>query len=607
MRTGSGYFLLLAIVITCLSGPVYQAKASMKNELLPPLKKWHGESERLIVTSDNPWQTPAEKSGLTDTPSYNETMFYLDRLVDSDPRLNKISLGKSSQGRDIWMVVASNTGHQKATQLLKEGKPTLLVQAGIHSGEIDGKDAGLMLLRDIIHGGKDKLLNKVNLLFIPILSVDAHERRSPYNRVNQRGPKQMGWRTNARNLNLNRDYTKLDTKELQHLIRAINIWQPDLYFDVHVTDGEDYQYDITYGYNLNHADSPNISNWLDKYFRPEIDTALADKGHLGGQLVFGVDSSEFSKGIYGWTAPPRFSNGYGDVRHLPTILVENHSLKPYRQRVLGTYVFLEQSLKLLAREADSLRQATSLDRKSRPEHLVLNWKLDNENPEKKDFAGIEYIKAVDEITGMEYVQWTGKAKVYKDMSFFWARIPKTEVRVAKNYWIPPQYQQLLERLTIHGIHFEASPESVQIKAHQLIATEFKLKDIPFEGHQQASAKFKTKKKTVSLPRGSIRVSSDQPLGRLVVALLDPRGPDSFFSWGFFNQMFQRTEYIENYAMIPLIKAMIESDKNLESQFHARKKQDKEFADDPKAQLRWFYERSEFYDKEYLKYPVILEY
>ncbi|MCP4412557.1 MAG: M14 family metallopeptidase [Gammaproteobacteria bacterium] len=607
MRTGSGYFLLLAIVITCFNAPVYQAKSSMKDELLPPLEKWRGESERLIVSSDNPWQTPAEKSGLIDTPSYSETMFYLDRLIDSDPRLQKISLGKSPQGRDIWMVVASSTGHQQAEQLLKEGKPTLLVQAGIHSGEIDGKDAGLMLLRDIIHGGKDKLLNKVNLLFVPILSVDTHERRSSYNRVNQRGPKQMGWRTNARNLNLNRDYSKLDTKELQHLIRAINIWQPDLYFDVHVTDGEDYQYDITYGYNLSHTDSPNISNWLDNYFRPEIDEALNSKGHLGGPLIFGVDPTEFSKGLHGWTASPRFSNGYGDIRHLPTILVENHSLKPYRQRVLGTYVFLEQSLKLLAREAESLRQATSLDKKSRPEHLVLSWTLDKENPEKKDFAGIEYTKAIDEITGTEYVQWTGKAKTYKNMSIFWERIPKVEVRVAKNYWIPSQYQQLQERLAIHGIQFEKSPAPVQIKAHQLIATEFNLKDTPFEGHQQASAKFKTQEKTVSLPKGSIRVSTDQPLGRLVVALLDPRGPDSFFSWGFFNQMFQRTEYIENYAMIPLIKAMIKSDKNLESQFQVRKKQDKEFAEDPKAQLRWFYERSEFYDKKYLMYPVILEY
>ncbi|MCP3662435.1 MAG: carboxypeptidase, partial [Gammaproteobacteria bacterium] len=287
MRAGSGYYLLLAMIITCLSGSACQVKATTKEELLPPLEKWRGESERLIVASDNPWQTPAEKSDLTNTPSYSETMFYLDRLVDSDPRLHKISLGKSPQGRDIWMVVASKTGHQKAEQLLKEGKPTLLVQAGIHSGEIDGKDAGLMLLRDIIHGGKDKLLHKVNLLFVPILSVDAHERRSPYNRVNQRGPTQMGWRSNARNLNLNRDYSKLDTKELQHLIHAINIWQPDLYFDVHVTDGEDYQYDITYGYNLSHADSPNISNWLDNYFRPEIDAALASKGHLGGPLVFG--------------------------------------------------------------------------------------------------------------------------------------------------------------------------------------------------------------------------------------------------------------------------------------------------------------------------------
>src|SRR5690606_2632917 len=151
-------------------------------------------------------------------------------------QLKMLSIGKSVQGRDIWLVVASREGAHTPAELQKNGRPTLLVQAGIHAGDIDGKDAGLMLLRDMTVGGtKTALLEHANLLFIPILNVDGHERRSPYGRINQRGPENMGWRANARNLNLNRDYAKLDTPEIRAVVNVINTWQPDLYFDIHVT------------------------------------------------------------------------------------------------------------------------------------------------------------------------------------------------------------------------------------------------------------------------------------------------------------------------------------------------------------------------------------
>ncbi len=261
------FFFVLVTIILCQ--PV---KAD--ESLLPPMDVWHGKSEVLIQKENTPWQTHSEKSNLTSTPNYKETFNYLDKLVASDHRLKKISIGKSPQGRDIWMVIATNEGVSTSTELKNNYKPTLLVQAGIHSGEIDGKDAGLMLLRDIIHGDKGNLLEKVNWLFVPILNVDGHERTSAFNRVNQRGPSNMGWRTNAENLNLNRDYTKLETLELKALIETINEWQPDLYYDVHVTDGEDYQYDITYGFNRPYGASPFISKWLSKHLKFQIDKTL---------------------------------------------------------------------------------------------------------------------------------------------------------------------------------------------------------------------------------------------------------------------------------------------------------------------------------------------
>jgi murein tripeptide amidase MpaA len=573
--------------------------------ILPPLNAWQGKSESLIQSSGNPWQTYAEKTNLTDTPNYAQTVEYFDKLVSSDQRLQKISLGKSPQGRDIWMIIASKEGVSEPEALAQLNKPTLLVQAGIHSGEIDGKDAGLMLLRDIVHGQKGHLIDKVNLLFVPILSVDAHERRSPFNRVNQRGPINMGWRTNASNLNLNRDYSKLDTAELRHLIRAINLWQPDLYFDVHVTDGEDYQYDITYGFNLSYADSPNIARWLEQQFKPTIDSALDMNNHKGGPLTFGVDKMEFSKGIVGWSPSPRFSNGYGDVRQLPTVLLENHSLKPYKQRVLGTYVFLESTLKLLATEGKNLQQATIKDKKRRPKEMVLSWQVNNDTPALIDFAGIEYAKRQDQFTGLDYIQWNGQAKTYKDLPVFIMNKPQQTVRIPKSYWIPSQYSDVIARLETHGIKIKRHPQKKKIQAVRLKVKDFQLKPDSFENRQMVSAEFSEIKASFELPANSVEVTTDQDMGRLVVALLDPRAPDSFFAWGFFNHIFQRTEYIESYALIPLAKKLFDAKPQLKQSFESRKKKDGKFASDQQAQMQWIYSQSEFYDKEYLLYPVLM--
>ena len=236
-------FSLAALALTgLLASPSAHEIEPLKGSVapkLPPLvegaRAWNGKSRGLIAKPEDPWVTPSERTGLTGTPRYDETLAWLRSLVAAAPELSLQSLGKSEEGRDIWMVIASRERAFGSSELRRAGKPSLLAQAGIHAGEIDGKDAGLMLLRDMTVGGsKRELLDRANFLFIPILNVDGHERSSPYGRINQRGPVEMGWRTNAKNLNLNRDYAKLDTPEVRAVVAAINAYEPDLYFDLEV-------------------------------------------------------------------------------------------------------------------------------------------------------------------------------------------------------------------------------------------------------------------------------------------------------------------------------------------------------------------------------------
>ena len=570
-------------------------------DTLPPLMPWQGASEALIQPK-NPWVTPAELNGLVDSPDHQATMVYLRKLAESSSELRLEVIGKSPQGRDIVLVKAS----RQPDLVGKSGRPTLLVQAGIHSGEIDGKDAGLMLLRDIVHGGKASLLDNVDLLFIPIFSVDAHERRSSHNRMNQRGPVQQGWRATAQNLNLNRDYAKADALEMQALIRTLNQYNPDLYIDVHVTDGEDYQYDITYGFNEAFAAvSANASSWLSSVYRPSIDQALAAQGHIPGPLVFGVDPMDFSKGISNAPSTPRFSIGYGDVRHLPSILIENHSLKPFKQRVLGTYVLLEQTLKLLSEQGKVLQLAKKADENARPQRQVLKYKT-AEQPETMAFKGISYEIAQSDILKGPYVKWTGQPKNYTELPVWVDKVPVIEVEVPKAYWIPPQYQDVIARLKLHGVQLSEIKTAKTLSLQQLTARTPEFGKVPFEGRFMVSASFDASWLDYMLPVGSVRVSTDQPLGALAVALLQPEAPDSFFSWGFFHGMFQRTEYFENYALLPWIEQQLKTDAKLKAEFEAAVKADPVLQKDGDARVQWFYQRSPFYDVTYLKYPVLIE-
>jgi len=504
------------------------------------------------------------------------------------------------------MVVASADRAFTPRALRETGKPILLVQAGIHSGEIDGKDAGMMLLRDItVRGEKGDLLDGAALLFIPILSVDGHERSSPHARINQRGPREMGWRTNARNLNLNRDYAKLDTPELQAVIRAIGEWQPDLYYDVHVTDGFDYQYDITLDCVGPHGYSPHGATWMQGTLFPRIWADLEAWGHIPGPMVFAINREDVTQGVVQWTGSPRFSNCYGDARHLPTVLIENHSLKPFDQRVLGTYVLLESTLRLLASQGDELRRAVALDRERRPDEIPVAWRPSSEPPEEIEWLGIESRRVESPVTGNTVVEWTGKP-VTQTVRLVRIDEPAATVEVPTAYWIPPAWPEVIERLALHGIEMERLEQGRDVPVEMLRLTEVELGEAAYEGHVTVTCTPLPESHTWHFPPGSVRVPTDQPLGELAVLLLEPTSPDSFLQWGFFLEILQRTEYFEPYVMAVLAERMLEADPELKRAFEAALSADDELAADPRRRLEWFYERSPYLDERWRLYPVARE-
>lgn len=583
-----------ALALATLASPASPADLTAP---LPPVLPWHGESEKLVVAPADPWITPAEVKGFEETPSYAETRAWLDRLVAASPLLSIESFGRTAQGRELYAVRAAKPGSGP--------KPVLLVQAGIHSGEIDGKDAGLMLLRDIALRGKDRLLDNADLLFVPIFNADGHERSSPFNRPNQRGPHSQGWRTTAQNLNLNRDYLKADTPEMKAMIRLLGKYRPALYLDLHVTDGTDYQYDITFafpGWRGYYAHSPSIGRWLDRSYRPAVTAALAGAGHIPGMYVAAVAERDPDKGIALDPDSPRFSTGYADLARIPSVLVETHSLKPYRQRVLGTYVLVEESLRLVGAEGAEIRQAIAADRASRPATEVLTWKKAAKPLYViPDFKGVAHESFRSAASGGKEVRWLGRP-VTQPMPVF-GQVPDKVVTLPEAWWVPSTKPDVIALLKLHGIEFETIAEhrTVDLDMVRLVGPELAGVD---EGHVPLTVKnYVHARRREVFPAGSVRVPSAQPLGLLAAAMLEPEGKDSLLAWNMFPEILQRTEYMEGYMIAPLADRMLAENPALKKEFEAKLAADRRFAADPDARLGWFYERTPYYDERYLLYPI----
>jgi hypothetical protein len=399
---------------------------------------------------------------------------------------------------------------------------------------------------------------------------------------------------------------------LQALLTLINQWSPALYIDLHVSDGMDYQYDVTFGYNgdLNAFGwSPEIGAWLNKTYRPAVERALKTAGHIPGICVFELDAHDPRKGLTSGPSMPRFSQGYGDLRHLPTVLVENHSLKPFRQRVLGTYILLEASLGTLGAGANELKQAIAADEANQPEHIPMNWAEGDGAQITRDFLGIAYETFLSPATGTNEIRWLGTPQLYPALPVTLDK-PNAQLRRPKAYWVPVTKPDVISRLKLHGLRMEmlSAGRAMEVEMYRLVNPRAQPAQgvHPFEGRHTMTADVKPETRRETFPAGSVRVPANQPLGDLAMALLEPEGNDSLFAWGFFLEVLQRTEYIEGYVLAPMAGRMLANDPKLKAEFEAQLRADPKFAADSPARRRWFYERSPYYDDRYLLYPVGIE-
>jgi hypothetical protein len=565
------------------------------------------QSESTNVPKD--WQTLAETTNYRKTWNYADTIRFAQKLDKASDKIVYKSFGKSGEGRDLPLLIASDGKDFTPEQAKKSGKAIILIQAGIHSGEIDGKDAGFALLRDVaIKKTRADLLKDSILLFVPIYNADGHEMSSRFNRINQNGPDEMGWRGTSANLNLNRDYMKADAPETRAFLRLWNEWKPDFFFDLHVTDGADFQYNVTYEYAHFQEVSPFVKNWMDEYFDGKIVAEVEKEGNLlTHYLEFG--GREVTSGIYTFIATPRYATGYVALRNRPGLLVETHSLKPYKSRVRGTYDLLWKTIEEINRSKASLFEA---NRKADEVTIKRGETYDaarqfplqiglTDKSEPFQLKAVEYSLQDSQISGGKKIVYGTKPTEITVKKYDEAKINQS-VAPPLYYIVPPQWTGVVERLEAHGILFERTTKPVTIEVESYRLLEPKWATAPFENRLPASYKTVPIIETRTFPANSAVVPMSQTAANAAIHLLEPNSGDSLAYWGFFNAIFERKEYFSDFVMEKIAAEMLEKDANLRKEFEEKLK-DETFAKSPRTRLAFFYERSPYADKSIGVYPV----
>lgn len=559
------------------------------------------------------WLTVAERSDFRATSSYDETMAYLRRLAAESPLVHVTSFGTSGEGRPLPLVVLSKerafTPEAARRLATDHGKPIVLVQNGIHGGEIDGKDASLMLLRDAVLGRRPELLAAATLLVIPIYNVDGHERVSPWNRPNQNGPVEgMGFRTNAAGLDLNRDHLKVDSPEGRAVVGLFDAWRPHLHVDDHVTNGTELDWVLTWSVAEAPQLHPAVAAWVDRHL-PAALAATEAAGHPAGPYVSLLDRADPARGISSAISEPRYATGYYPLRHRASVLVEMHSYAPYRERVLANRDFLAALLAetaadgpaLVAAVARAEAETVALGRPDAPpSEVVVVWGTSEAaDPLVVPFHAWYFDDSV--AMGTPILRYR---EALRPTEVPWRHRPVAEKTVSRprGYLLLPGWPEVEARLAAHGLVVErlAAPAAVRAESFRVSAPEYAA--TPYQGRTRVTATVERVPETAAVPAGTLWIPADQPHFDVAVQLFEPDAADSLFSWGLLSSALERKEYIEPRVLEPIVRRRLAEDPALAAEWAAAL-EDETFAADPGARWLWWYRHTPYWDDTVGRLPV----
>jgi hypothetical protein len=549
------------------------------------------------------YKTIFETSNGKETATYEQTIAFYQILANKYPQISLIEKGKTDSGKPLHLVIYNS---DENFDFKKISKSKILINNGIHPGEPDGIDASMLLLRDIVQ--KENLKNKftdIVICIIPIYNVGGSLNRNTISRVNQNGPVSYGFRGNARNYDLNRDFIKNDTRNSQTFTEIFHEINPDVFIDNHVSNGADYQYTLTHLFTQHNKLGGELGIFLNSKMEYEIESDLKKKNLFISPYV-NVFNDVPEKGFSQFFDLPRYSSGYTTLFNTLGMMVETHMLKPYSDRVNATYEFMLSTLQFLQKNGKEIKilrdQATNsiLSKGKYPIH----WEIDSTKYDILIFKGFEGHFETSKITGLNRLKYDQSKPTTNPVTYYNSFKPKHEVIIPKAYIISKSWWRVIDLLKLNNIEIHTLKKDTILAVESYQIEDYKTVKKPFEGHFLHSDT-KVSKSIIehSFEKGDYYIPLEQNGLRYLLETLEPEAKDSFFNWNFFDTILQRKEGFSPYVFEELALEILNDNSELKADFEQKKRADDGFANSWYEQLDYIYKHSVYLEKAYLQYPV----
>ncbi|MFQ5675249.1 MAG: M14 family metallopeptidase, partial [bacterium] len=518
--------------------------------------------------------TKFEMSGGTETATYAEGIEFYSNLADSFDEIKMTAHGKTDSGKPLHLVTLSVDRDFDVANLRQKNKRILLINNAIHPGEPDGVDASMMFLRDLVQN-KAKYqqdLEKVVIAIIPFYNIGGVLNRNSTSRVNQNGPKAYGFRGNARNYDLNRDFIKNDTRNARSFAQIFHLLDPDIFVDTHVSNGADYQYVIT----MDIAQKDKLGGVLAGYLENTMMPSLFERmKNAGAEMIpyVNVYGTTPDQGYSQFFDSPRYSSGYTVLFHTIGFMSETHMLKPYRDRVRATYSYLHGILKVMSRDSDlikRLREETKEAVKSQ-KRFPITWKLDRSRYTELKFKGYEALQVDSKVTGQKRLLYDHSRPFEKTIPYYNHYVPDIVIEKPEYYVIPQGWHHILDRLRLNQVHMRKIGQDTTFAVEVYYIEDYKTRERHFEGHyMHYDVKLRKERQTQSFAKGDYLVPVNQWVNRYIVETLEPQGVDSFFTWNLFDTILQRKEGFSSYVFEDLAERLLSEDAGLRARFEQKR-------------------------------------
>ncbi len=550
------------------------------------------------------WQTVFEKTAGKETVTYEQCIRYYKELDAAFPSITIKEFGATDAGYPLHLVLFSTNGKHDPLQWHKENKVVIMINNGIHPGEPDGIDASMMLLRDLVTG-KLKAPDNVVLGIIPIYNIGGSLNRTSYSRVNQEGPVSYGFRGNAQNLDLNRDFIKSDSREAKEFARIFQFLNPDILVDNHVSDGADYQHTMTLLTSQHSKLNSAMGNYLHDVFEPSLYKGMEQKNW---PLVPYV-SFEGGNPERNWVAfydPPRYSSGYATLFQTMAFMPETHMLKPFEQRVKSTYSLMQTFLEEATKQAGAIKSTRqkAIEDVRQQQEFPLTYRVDTSRYDMVRFLGYASAQKPSEVTGMNRTFYDRTKPYTKEIKYFNYFKGEQFVQKPKAYIIPQGWHEVIELLNINKVNMQRLKNDTLIEVEVSKISDFRTATRSFEKHyRQSGIKLATQMQKVQFRKGDYLIYTGQATDRFLFETLEPGADDSYFSWNFFDAVLQQKEGYSNYRWEDVAAAYLKEHPELRAELDAKKKADEKFATNASAQLDFVYKNSPYYEPAHMRYPV----